>query len=165
MSGACMTYHHLCNIENPRLHFFRAPHWLRRGGRMQTSGITDLIEASPCNDASKKALACELSPCKLPFTASASVQNAISQSDSTLSWHPDLTRETRPVPAFSVHRCRGARGEQGEDVSRAVRHVQGVQKAGERGGGKEETGESQGTILGLNRRYVFPAAFAIETPY
>jgi len=55
-----MTYHHLCNIENPRLHFFRAPHWLRRGGRMQTSGITDLIEASPCNEASKKALACEL---------------------------------------------------------------------------------------------------------
>jgi len=25
---------------------------------MQTSGITDLIEASPCNEASKKALAC-----------------------------------------------------------------------------------------------------------
>ena len=62
--------------------------WLRRGGRMQTSGITDLIEASPCNDASKKALACELTPCKRPFTASASVQNAISHSDSTLRWHP-----------------------------------------------------------------------------
>ena len=88
MSGACMTYHHLCNIENPRLHFFRAPHWLRRGSRMQTSGITDLIEASPCNEASKKALACELTPCKRPFTASASVQNAISHSDSTLRWHP-----------------------------------------------------------------------------
>ena len=68
------------------------------------------------------------------------------------SWHPGLTRETRPVPAFSVHRCRGARGKQGEDVSGAVRHVQGVQEAGERGGGQEETGESQGTILGLNRR-------------
>ena len=30
---------------------------------MQMSGITDVVGASPCNDASKKALACELPPC------------------------------------------------------------------------------------------------------